>query len=50
MPSVPSSGGKDAKFEKLRKGLIAAGLVQVCQDGQVVLWGGGGGCRGAGDR
>ena len=40
MPRWPSSGSKDAKFEKLRKGLMAAGLVQVCQDGQVVLWGG----------
>ena len=37
--SVPRRG-KDAKFEKLMGALILAGLVQVCQDGQVVLWGG----------
>ena len=35
-----SKKGKVSKLDKLRKGLMAAGLVQVCQDGQVVLWGG----------
>ncbi len=30
---------KDAKFGKLRKGLVSAGLVQMCQDCQVVFGG-----------
>ena len=33
-------GGKDAKLGKLRKALMAADIIQVCQDAQVVLWGG----------
>gem|GEM_PF-5051195 len=40
-PSGPSSGGKGAKFKKVRKGLMEAGLVQGGQEGRVVfgrLW------------
>jgi hypothetical protein len=37
MPRWPSSGSKDAKFEQLRKALMAAGLAQGGQVGQVVL-------------
>jgi len=33
MPRWPSSGSKDAKFDKLIKVLIAADIIQVCQDG-----------------
>ena len=45
-PSGPSYWGKDAKFGKLRKALMAAGLVQGGQEGQVVFEGGGSRCGG----